>query len=128
MSHEQTLDEIAKAMDAHGAWKLKLRAAIMTGNSDVSPDTARSDDHCAFGQWLQSASASPEMRASPYFQSVRQLHAEFHRSAGDVLRHALDKNTDQANTLLSGSFSTSSHVLMVELTKWKRELTAARAA
>lgn len=128
MSNAETIDEIVKAMNAHGAWKLKLRAAIVMKSSDVTPEIAKSDDKCAFGKWLMGTSVAPEVRADPHYQNVRQLHAEFHKCAGDILQHALGNQTDKANAMLSGPFSQQSHTLMVELTKWKQELAAAPAA
>jgi hypothetical protein len=123
MSNANTIDEILKAMNAHGAWKLRLRSAIVTGNSDVSPEVAKCDDKCDFGKWLLGSSGTAEVRGDAHYQRIRQLHADFHKSAGEVLQSALNNQTDRANALLAGSFSEQSHTLMVELTKWKRELT-----
>ena len=96
--------------------------------SDVTPDIARADDKCEFGKWLHSASLAPETRNSPHYQAIRQLHAEFHQCAGEVLGHALSDRTDQANALLADNFSKKSHTLMVELTRWKQDLTPQQVA
>lgn len=128
MSNADTINEILKAMNAHGVWKLRLRAAIVTGSSDVTPDVARCDDKCEFGRWLLGSSVAPEIRATAYYESVRKLHADFHKCAGEVLHSALSNQADKANALLADTFSKKSHTLMVELTKWKRDLTPSKAA
>ena len=128
MSNADTIDEILKAMNAHGAWKLRLRAAIVTQNSDVTPEAAKCDDKCEFGKWLLNSSNAAEIRGTARYESVRNLHADFHKCAGDVLYNALNNQTDKANALLSGTFSQQSHALMVELTKWKQELTPPKVA
>lgn len=50
MSNQQILEEIQKATGAHGAWKLRLRTATLTGKSDFTPQKVKCDDQCEFGK------------------------------------------------------------------------------
>jgi len=116
------IKEINDAIGAHGAWKLKLRTAIMMGRSDTEPATVRCDDRCALGRWLYGASLDAQTRAGKPYQVVRRLHAEFHQSAATVLEDALAGRKDQAGQRLEGEFKERSDKLVRALTKWKGEL------
>ncbi len=128
MPNTRMIEEISKAIYAHGAWKLQLRAAITRSNAKVSPDSIARDDKCEFGKWLDGPSISPKMRTSMPYQLVRRLHAEFHACAARVLTSALDHNAREADILLAGECSDRSQVLIVALTKWKSDLDKLDAA
>lgn len=128
MSNANVIEEINKALFAHGAWKMRLRSAISKGSSELVPDTAKRDDCCAFGQWLHGSSVDPEVRASLPHQVATRLHKEFHLSAGQVLEQAIHDNRSGAISLLKGEFADRSRTLMIALTKWKRQLSRSRAA
>lgn len=49
------------------------------GKTEVPVGTIRVDDQCAFGKWLRSASLPPELACNRPYQSVKTLHAGFHR-------------------------------------------------
>ncbi len=122
MSNAAMVQEINSAIGAHGAWKLKLRVAISTGTSEAAPEKVCKDDRCPFGRWIYGPTIDPETRAGKPYQVVRRLHAEFHQSAADVLRMALDSRKKEADALFQGPFAERSDKLVRALTKWKGEL------
>ncbi len=128
MSNAEVIEEINKALFAHGAWKMRLRAAISKGSSDLSLDEVKRDDCCAFGKWLHGSTVDPETRAGMPHQVATRLHREFHLSAGRVLEQAVHDHKDTAISLLKGEFGDHSQKLMIALTKWKRELARSKAA
>lgn len=121
MKNRQLAQQIDAAIGAHGAWKLRLRTAIAGSPSDVTPQTACRDDACAFGHWLHGADIDAPTRAGMPYQVVRRLHAEFHRSAGEVLTLALAGNRIRATDVMEADFTPRSDKLVRALTKWKRE-------
>ena len=54
-------EEIAKALGAHGVWKMRLKTAIDTGKADAQAADVAKDNVCAFGQWLYGASLTPSV-------------------------------------------------------------------
>ena len=116
------VEEINKAVGAHGIWKNRLKAAIDTGRSDVTPAVAAADDKCAFGKWLHGLPA--EMQTSPRCQNVKELHACFHREAASILDLALSGEKEKATDSLAtgSSFSATSTQLTEAMMEWKREL------
>jgi hypothetical protein len=116
------LEEMKKAMGAHGAWKLRLRTAISVGKSDAAPSQVKCDNLCEFGKWLYGPSLDTETRSGMPYQVVRRLHAEFHECAGRVLELALRDQKSEALTLLEGEYTERSDTLVRALTKWRREI------
>ena len=128
MSDAITISEINKAIGAHGMYKFKLGRAISRGASELTPDEVRCDDKCEFGKWLHSSSISDRMRTGMPYQVVSRLHADFHKCAGRILEYAVSSRALEASRLMEGEFSERSHILVVALNKWKRELQMDKAA
>jgi hypothetical protein len=114
--------QVSNAIGAHGAWKLRLKTAITTGRSDITPEKAACDNECAFGKWLYGDELDAGTKAGLPFQVVKRLHGEFHHSAGSVLALALGGRTADAQALLNGDYTERSDKLVRALSKWKREL------
>jgi Chemoreceptor zinc-binding domain len=122
MSNALMLEEMKKAMGAHGAWKLRLRTAISVGKSDADPSQVKCDNLCEFGKWLYGQSLDAETKRGMPYHVVRRLHAEFHECAGRVLDLALRGQKSEALTLLDGEYTQRSEKLVLALTKWRREI------
>jgi methyl-accepting chemotaxis protein len=113
------------AIKAHAQWKDRLKGAVETRTSDIAPDQACLDNRCQFGKWIYGeGAAAPLPERGADYDRVRQLHAEFHRCAGDTLRKALagDRTGYDRDTGPSGPF----HIVSTELTRallfWRRRL------
>ena len=112
-------DEIGKAIGAHGVCKMRLRTAIDTGKADAQAADVAKDNACAFGQWLYGPSLSPSVRASLDYQSVRKLHADFHKCASKVIECVGHGDKDKAHALMEGEYSKVSGDLTSAMMKWK---------
>ena len=122
MAGERTLDEIQKALRAHGMWKLRLKTAITTGSSEFRVEDVRCDDKCEFGRWLHDKSMPASIRNGMPYQVIKRLHADFHQTAASALGAALSGNKAGAQGILDGEFAQRSDKLMRALMKWKGEL------
>ncbi len=91
-------DQLNNAIASHGLWKNRLRTAIDKGNSEFTVDNVTADRNCEFGRWLY---GSPEIRRSPSYEKVRDLHAVFHKEVGRILGMALAGKKDQAKEALA---------------------------
>jgi hypothetical protein len=115
---------IDHAIAGHAKWKFRLRQAIDTGRSEWTPDAVRPDNQCEFGRWLHGLPLHE--RQGAHGRAIRDLHAEFHRTAAEVLEHALAGRKDQAAALMAagGAFAHASSKLTVAMTAWKKDLAA----
>jgi hypothetical protein len=116
------VNEITKAIGAHGRWKERLREAIDNGHSEFTVEDLRSDHRCDFGKWLYSL--SPVEQQSSHWQTVKDLHITFHREAAHVLDLALKGERQKAENAfqLGSDFLNASASLTRAMMKWKGEL------
>jgi methyl-accepting chemotaxis protein len=106
---------VTKVIAAHGMWKYRLHNAIETGRSNFSPETVARDDQCPLGQWLY-GDAPRTLGNSGDYAEIRELHAAFHRGAGEVLRLALAGDRAAAREQLgSGSSFLRTSATLVQL-------------
>jgi len=113
---------IDKAVMAHKEWKDKLENAINAGRSDLNPLVVKTDNACEFGKWLYSLSAAD--KANVTFNTIKELHAEFHKIAGDILQLAVNGQKEDAIKKLSfgGTYGIASSKLTTALYEWKKKL------
>ena len=116
--------EIDQAIAAHGYWKEYLRNAIKTGQIDTPVETIRSDNQCIFGKWLDSSLLTPMEEASPHYKTVKERHAEFHKTAARVVELALAGKKSDAERMISlgGEYTKISAELHSAMMEWKKSL------
>ena len=78
-------EQCEAAVAAHGEWKYKLLKAIDNKGEGLDPAKIEVDNQCVFGKWLYSDKTVP-YRAEADYESVRRLHAEFHRHTASIVR------------------------------------------
>jgi Chemoreceptor zinc-binding domain len=116
--------EIDKAIAAHGMWKTRLREAIERGKIDVPVDTIRLDNQCAFGKWLYSSALNSVDKALEHYKTVKDLHAEFHKTAARVVELAFEGKRHEAEKMigLDGEYAGISSKLTSAMVGWKKSL------
>ncbi len=116
LSSEVDFDTI---IDAHQAWKKKLRSAIAGGEErQLNPDEVCKDNQCALGKWIYGAGKAYESSAD--YEPLRHTHAEFHVCAADILRKTQQGDKDGANNLLVGDFFDLSNRTVQHIVAMKR--------
>lgn len=100
---ESFREEINEAIGAHGAWKQRLRTAAMKQETNLPVEDICSDDKCRFGKWLYGLPV--DQRKDGRAEKVRELHAQFHKTAGNVALLIRDGKADAAlSEIESGAF------------------------
>ena len=112
-------EAIDAALTAHTQWKKRLHDALKTGQSEFQVAVVKRDNACQFGQWLYGL--SQEERNSDECKKVIELHAEFHKTAAEILDLALRGKKEEALTLLQfgGAYGIVSGRLVLALQAWK---------
>jgi methyl-accepting chemotaxis protein len=106
-------------IDAHQAWKQKLRSAIQGGQErNLNADEVCKDNACALGKWIYGP--GQVYAEQPEFESLRSNHAAFHVCAGDILRKIQAGDKDEANALLVGDFFELSNRTVRQIVIMKR--------
>lgn len=122
MSSRYYAEEIKAAIGAHGAWKMKLKAAIVTGMTDLDPAVVRCDDKCALGKWLYGPSIDTTTRMGMPYKVNKRVHAEFHECAARVVELIHEGKQSHAAALVDGEFTERSEKVVRALNKWRGEL------
>lgn len=114
-------EQVQKAIAAHGIWKQRLKSAIESGQSTYTVAGVAQDDQCEFGKWLY---GSPGLnRSGSHFETVRQLHADFHKEVSAILAKALaGKRREALNDMGVGTrYGRISSQLTRELLQWNEK-------
>ncbi len=108
---------LKSALDAHDAWKEKLRKELSGENQqplDVS--IIASDCHCELGKWLH-GQGKKNFSKLPEYKKALTAHAEFHISAAEVVIEHQSGNDERARQLLNGNFREASNLNQLELVR-----------
>ncbi len=119
------LEQIDKAVGAHGLWKAKLRQSI-AGTLSLNPAEVGVDNRCEFGKWLYSMAGS-SMASDPNYKEVLDLHKAFHKAAAEVVSkvHAGDKAGAEGSVGLQGEYTAAASRLTAKMMEWKRKASKA---
>jgi chemoreceptor zinc-binding protein len=112
--------QITKAIGAHSHWKQALMSAIESGSPKLSLDQVGREDACEVGQWFNGAEIPEAQRKTPEFEACREVHAEFHKAAAEVLRLAIsgDKRAAVAALGADSRFAKLSSALTLRMMQW----------
>ena len=112
--------KLEDAIAAHSAWKLRLRQFVDGRGDKLESKTVARDDACALGQWLHGDGQCHAAR--PEFAKLLKEHAQFHKTAGDVVRAIEMGNKSRAESLLAsrGPFDLSSQATVDAILGLKR--------
>lgn len=121
-------EEIDAALQAHAAWRARFKD-YLSGRTAFDTALAGVTDQCAFGRWL--AQEGNRLMPSELHGQIHDIHTEFHRVAGEIVRKIKEKRFDEVKQYLSaeGPFNQTSARLSDLLHKASlREKGAAAAA
>jgi hypothetical protein len=98
--------------------------AYIAGTSDeaLDPEVVCRDDQCILGKWLHGPGGQKHSE-NPRFVSVKATHADFHRSAGDVVRTVDAGEREKAKEMLcKGDYAAYSYRIKSELARLSLEI------
>ncbi|HYP67922.1 MAG TPA: CZB domain-containing protein [Thiobacillaceae bacterium] len=113
-------------ISAHVLWKKRL-LAMLDGSSDekLVPEAIGMDDKCALGKWIYSDGQTFSSTAS--YETVRAMHAEFHRLAAEVVTLYQAGKIAEAEQLLQREYSRHSERLKHRILALSHEVGASDA-
>jgi len=89
------------AIAAHIDWKMKLSKYLVHPDGSLDHSKVCKDNNCALGKWIYGDGQYYRDLDSNKYEQLKTSHAEFHKIAGDIIRHINLKNTQEAEILLS---------------------------
>jgi hypothetical protein len=117
MEAQALREQLTSAIEAHELWRTRLVAAVLTGRGPLTVATARREDTCEFGAWLDHLRKTLE---DPHMAKVRELHHRFHEEAARVLEltHGGRRGEALGSIGAAGSFVEVSTELVAALRAW----------
>jgi Chemoreceptor zinc-binding domain len=118
-----------EAIKAHSAWKQRLNAYAARPDGSLKPSDLERDNLCDLGRWIQ-GEGKTLYAAWPEFAALKTHHAEFHKSAGTVLRRIAAGTYRKEELALGGSsaYSTSSGACVSAIMALKQKMASAAAS
>jgi hypothetical protein len=109
--------DLKQALDIHHVLNEKLQNTL-EGNNDAGLEVAviSQDNLCTIGKWLYGEGKQLYAHL-PEYEAMRQVHAELHTCAGQVLTEYQVGNADYADVLFKTKFRTVSNKNKMELTQ-----------
>ncbi|MBK6909207.1 MAG: CZB domain-containing protein [Rhodocyclaceae bacterium] len=102
------------AMNAHMAWKGRLRDFIQGRGEALDPAVISCDDQCALGKWIYGDGRA--LSHHRHYGELKRHHAEFHQCAGDVVKAQVDGQIERALELMSSQFGLKTAQVIRSLT------------
>lgn len=114
--------EIEGMSIAYSQWKKGFLKAISSQNADLEPEVIKRDDACQFGKWLNGL--PQEDTQSEHFTTVKALHSDFHKAAGEIAELVVSGKGDEALKRVEGSDQLSNITgrLSLALRIWQSKL------
>ncbi len=97
------------AIEAHRNWKVRLKNHISgISHEHLDHTVICQDNQCALGKWIYS-DAAVFVSHLPSFHELKDSHAKFHISAGEIVEAVSKKQSEKALKLLNeGEYNTHS--------------------
>ena len=102
-----------QAVNAHSAWKTKLRDYIAKHDGSLSAAAVATDNQCDLGKWIYGEGKAYER--FPEYAKLKSEHAKFHKVVADVVQDVnAGKHIDEKAAMGPGSqfASLSSEVVL----------------
>lgn len=110
----------------HKQWSKRLRRVVEGRTEPQDPEVVSCDDRCTLGQWIYGEGRRFE--AASAYQALREKHAQFHRCAGDILRHVIQGEREQALHSLAEGFGPLSEQTIAQIRELAEECRGGRLA
>lgn len=109
-----------QAVVAHGAWKNKLVEYLKKHDGSLKPAELTVDNKCPLGQWIHGEGM--KYSKLPEFATLSAEHARFHKAVAEVVRHADEGKSINAETALGGKseFSSASTAVVLAIVSMKK--------
>ncbi len=108
---------LKQVMDGHTAWKDKLQKVLGgAGTEQIDISVVSQDNQCTLGKWIHEE-GKHFYGGLPEYAALREAHADFHLSVGEVLIKHRDGNQDHARQLFDTRFRKASNRNKVELVR-----------
>ena len=92
------------AVEAHIKWKIRLQKHLDgTSEEKLNPEVICLDNQCTLGQWIYGD--GQQYQKMEGFEELRNIHANFHKCASEVIRKTDAGDKPQAEAMFRNDYS-----------------------
>jgi hypothetical protein len=106
-------------LDAHAAWKAKLREFIAGRGDPLDPSIVCRDDKCLLGQWIYGD--GQQLSGDAEFLTLKDVHAQFHQCAGEIVTCTIQGDKRGASSRLGGEFGALTSRTITQIKKLREK-------
>ncbi len=88
------------AISAHVDWKMKLSKYLSNPDGSLDHKKVCLDNACVLGKWLYGDGTEYKETNPKIYESLRMSHADFHKTAGEIILLINSKELNQAKVML----------------------------
>jgi methyl-accepting chemotaxis protein len=89
------------AISAHIDWKMKLSKYLANPDGSLDHTKVCVDNACALGKWIYGAGSKYQELNPSTFLALKESHAEFHKTAGEIIKLINSKRSHRLERCLS---------------------------
>ena len=93
--------DFQSAKKAHIDWKMKLTNYLQKPDGSLDHNKVCLDNACVLGKWIYGDGQSYRSHEPQIFDALKESHAEFHKTAGQIIEYINTNNYQSAEKLLS---------------------------
>lgn len=93
--------DFKSAKKAHIDWKMKLTNYLQNPDNSLDPKKVCLDNACVLGKWIHGDGLAYREYNPSIFDSLKDSHAEFHKTAAQIIDYVNVHNNQAAEKLLS---------------------------
>lgn len=118
------------AISAHIDWKMKLSKYLQNPDGSLDHSKVCLDNACMLGKWIYGDGQTHRENNPSLFDAVKASHAEFHKTAGDIIRLINSGDRDKAEKMLvpAGPYMTISEQTVDLIQKLKESQSETKIA
>ena len=105
--------DFQSAKKAHIDWKMKLTNYLRNPDKSLDHNKICLDNTCMLGKWIYGDGSDYRELNPIIFDELKNSHAEFHKTAGQIIEYINTKNPEAAENLLS---PTGNYILISDKT------------
>lgn len=93
--------DFTAAISAHVDWKMKLTRYLHHPDGSLDHKKVCLDNACMLGKWLYNEGAEYKKTEYQTYEALRNSHAEFHKTAGQIISLINNRQKNEAEKLLA---------------------------
>lgn len=100
ITQTENIFDFNAAISAHIDWKMKLSRYLNNPDGSLDHEKVCLDNACMLGKWLYNQGTQYQKSNFKIYESLKNSHADFHKTAAQIILHINSHNLNDAKKML----------------------------